>query len=262
VVIDFEDIPEEKNVIPENIEIEILYEDKDLIAVNKPEGMVVHPASGNASGTLVNALLYRYKHLKNVGDKIRTGLINRIDKDTSGIVLVGKTNRALWFYSRQFANREIEKTYLAVVKGDFSKRVHGNNQLKVSNYLARNPKNRTKFAVVAPGEGRLAISRFKLIDISIDRSYSLLEVNIETGRTHQIRVQLSALGYPVVGDKVYSNVKNNRLLLHAYKIKLTLLNGSYHEIEAQVRGELQKFLENNFNKMKIVQYSKPQSKNK
>jgi len=234
------------DILPEEIEIDVLYEDEDLVAVNKPVGMVVHPATGNFSGTLVNALLHKYKDLKHIGKRIRSGLINRIDKDTSGIVLVGKTNKALWFYTRQFANREVFKQYLAVVKGDFSKTLKGEEEIQVTNYIGRNPKNRLKFAVVTPRKGRLAKTKFEMLGSSKNKKYSFLSAQIETGRTHQIRVHLNYLGFSVVGDKLYSGLEYDRLLLHAYSVGLRSLEGENLIVKAGLEGKFRKFLQENF----------------
>lgn len=256
IYFDFVEEDQNKDVEPENIKIDVIYEDDDLVAVKKPAGMVVHPATGNYAGTLVNALLYKYKDMKHVGQRIRAGLINRIDKDTSGIVLVGKTNRALWFYSRQFANREVSKTYLAVVKGDFSKKLKGKKSVKIANYIARNPKTRTKFAVVDPSKGKLAVSNINLISVSHNKEYSFLEVGIETGRTHQIRVHLNDLGYPVVGDTVYSGEKYKRLLLHSYSIEISLLSGNQIKLVSEPEGDFRKFLLDNFSKKNVSKFIK------
>jgi len=222
-----------------------------LIVVDKPVGMVVHPATGNPSGTLVNALLFKYKNLKEVGERIRSGLINRIDKDTSGIVFVGKTNRGLWFYSRQFANRYVKKEYIAVVKGDFSKIVDKRNSYKLSTYMDRNPVKRKKFAVVKEGKGRIAITGFKFLGLSKDGNFSLVKAFPETGRTHQIRVHLTYLGYPIVGDVIYGGLGYDRLLLHSHKAKLNLLSGAPLECISKVKDTYKTFLLDNFSKKQI-----------
>ncbi|MBD3280889.1 RluA family pseudouridine synthase [Candidatus Dojkabacteria bacterium] len=236
------------DISAEEIELEIVYEDEDLIAVNKQEGMVVHPATGNFSGTLVNALLFRLRNLKNVGPMHRAGLINRIDKGTSGLVLVGKSNKALWFYSKQFANRLVKKTYIAVVPGDFRKALDGKKTLTISNYLARNPVKRKKYSEVQNGKGKLAKTSCSFEGISKNGDYSLVLAKPITGRTHQIRVHLASLGYPILGDDVYSGRNYDRLMLHSYKIKLQLLNGKSKMIKAPVRDVFMNFLEKSFSK--------------
>ncbi|MBN1331593.1 RluA family pseudouridine synthase [Candidatus Dojkabacteria bacterium] len=242
------------NIEAEDIKLDIIYEDEDLIAVNKNEGMVVHPATGNFSGTLVNALLYKLRNLKNVGPMHRAGLINRIDKATSGLVLVGKSNKALWFYSKQFAGRLVKKSYIALVPGDFGKALEHKKAITISNYLARNPVKRKKFSKVAEGKGKLAKTNLSLISLSKDEKYSLVLAKPITGRTHQIRVHLASLGFPILGDEVYSGDKFSRLMLHSYKIKLQLLNGKTKMIIAPTKGTLKNFLKENFHKKVYEKY--------
>ena len=222
-------------IIPENIPLNIIYEDDNLVAIDKPIGMVVHPSTSNWEGTLLNALFYRYSNLASVGDSGRSGLIHRLDKDTSGIVLIGKTNEALWYYSKLFAQREIEKTYLAVVRGDFS-REYGNNIQIVDNFLGRNRLNRKKFSKVPPSKGKRAVTHVRFLSTLEYQGgqYSLLSVIPKTGRTHQIRVHLSGLGFPILGDVIYGRGNSyHRLMLHAWKLRLKLLSGEITELEAK-----------------------------
>jgi len=228
---------EEQNIIPEKIPLEIVYEDQDLVVINKPAGMVVHPATANWQGTLMNALLYKYKNMADLGDqKMRFGLIHRLDKDTSGLILVGKSNLGLWHYSKQFAERHVEKVYLAVVAGDIN-RLFKDKPYEVQDYLGRNPENREKFAELKEGQqkGRLALTRFEFIKTATltgtltGLKTSLVKAVPKTGRTHQIRVHLSNLGYPIIGDRVYGGKysdKYPRLLLHAWKLGVTLSDGT------------------------------------
>ncbi|MCA9379567.1 RluA family pseudouridine synthase [Candidatus Dojkabacteria bacterium] len=222
-------------IIPQDIPLKIIYEDENLVAIDKPVGMVVHPSTSNWDSTLLNALFFRYSDLSKVGDSKRSGLIHRLDKDTSGIVLVGKTNEGLWYYSKLFAERKIEKTYLAVVKGDFYEKFGPIEQI-VDNYLGRNQINRKKFAKVSPSKGKKAITAITFLRTLEyqGQPYSLLKVQPKTGRTHQIRVHLSELGFPILGDVVYG--KGNaypRLMLHAWKLKLKMLTGEQKELEAK-----------------------------
>jgi len=255
-----------ENIKPEKIALKVLYEDEDLVVIDKPEGMVVHPATGNWTGTMMNALVYKYRGLKDVGLRVRSGLINRIDKDTSGIVLVGKNNKALWFYSRQFANRLVKKEYIAVVRGDFSKALKRQKTIEVTNYLGRNPKSRTKFAIVQPGKGKLASTVFSLIAVSKDAKCSLVKASIKTGRTHQIRVHLQSLNYPVLGDTIYGDVAAQkalhvpRLMLHAYSIELVLLNDKKLNIQSKIKNSFKEFIINNFAKDAIKSYIDVQDK--
>lgn len=194
----------------ENIPIEIVYEDEDLIVVNKPQGLIVHPAPNINSGTLVNALLYHCKNLSGINGVERPGIVHRIDKDTSGLLVVAKNDLSHKFLSDQFKVHSIRREYVALVHG-VMKKSHG----RISNNLGRHPKDRIKMAVVH--EGRNAIT-----DYTVLRRYnkcSLVLCKLHTGRTHQIRVHMSYLGFPIVGDSVYGlkkdNIYNNGQLLHA-----------------------------------------------
>lgn len=225
---------------PQKIDIEIIYEDENLLIVNKPSGMVTHPATGNWENTLLNGLFYYYKNLKSIGNNIRSGLIHRIDKDTSGIVMIGKTAKGLWYYSKLFANRKIEKTYLAIVVGNI-KKVFVNNEIVIKNYLDRNPKNRIKFSIVRDG-GRYSESIVKLLK-PIGEDKALIEISPKTGRTHQIRVHLSSLGCPILGDTLYGKGnKYKRLMLHAHKIRFINLDGKEMIIEAPIPIEFKGLL--------------------
>lgn len=230
-------------IMPENRKLDIVYEDQDLLVVNKDAGIVVHPATGNLSGTLMNAILFYNSKLSNVGGGRRLGLINRIDKDTSGLVLISKTNKGLWYYSRLFAERKVKKIYIAIVAGKFSASFSA--KYTVTNYLGRNKLNRKKYCSVTPENGRLAETEFILIrEIDIDgKSYSVIKACPKTGRTHQIRVHLSELNYPILGDVIYGKKqKYKRLMLHAWKAQLPLLNNHTKTFEATIPEEFKKFL--------------------
>ena len=192
--------PKEISLEAQDIPIDILYEDTDIIVVNKPKGMVVHPANGNPDGTLVNAVMAICKDsLSGIGGEIRPGIVHRLDKDTSGVIIVAKNDKAHINMSEQIKNHEVEKTYIALVRG-FVKE----NETTINMPIGRSSKDRKKMAVNK--EGKNAITHFKVIERF--RNYTLLEVKIETGRTHQIRVHLTEIGYPIIGDTVYSNGKN------------------------------------------------------
>lgn len=193
-------IPEAEaiDVDPENLPIDIIYEDKDLVVVNKEQGMVVHPAPGHHSGTLVNALLYQIDDLSGINGKIRPGIVHRLDKDTSGIMVVAKNDEAHVYLSEQLQDRSMERKYWALVHG-----VMPHNQGSIDAPIGRDPKNRQRYAVV--DGGKEALSHFKLLEEFDD--YSLLEVELESGRTHQIRVHLNYIDYPVAGDELYGPKK-------------------------------------------------------
>jgi 23S rRNA pseudouridine1911/1915/1917 synthase len=184
-------------VLPEDIPLEIIYEDEALIVVDKPAGMVVHPAAGHYAGTLVNALLYHCRDLSGIGGVLRPGIVHRLDKETSGLLVVAKTDKAHLGLAGQFRCREVKKTYQAVVFGS-PKATEG----RIESSVGRHPSDRKKMSSKSK-RGRSAVTIW-----NVKESYgiaSLLEVVIETGRTHQIRVHLADAGYPVVGDRVYGN---------------------------------------------------------
>ena len=211
------EIPEPKQIElkAQDIPIEIVYEDSDIIVVNKPKGMVVHPANGNPDGTLVNAIMAICKDsLSGIGGEIRPGIVHRIDKDTSGLLIVAKNDNAHVKMSEQIKNHEVKKTYIALVRGVFKE-----NEATIDMPIGRSISDRKKMAVNKNGKN--AITHIKVLK-RFDK-YTLLQVNIETGRTHQIRVHLSHIGYPIVGDYTYSNGKNEfdvvGQCLHAQKLE-------------------------------------------
>ena len=211
------EIPEPKQIElkAQNIPIEIIYEDSDIIVVNKPKGMVVHPANGNPDGTLVNVIMAICKDsLSGIGGEIRPGIVHRIDKDTSGLLIVAKNDNAHVKMSEQIKNHEVKKTYIALVRGVFKE-----NEATIDMPIGRSTSDRKKMAVNKNGKN--AITHIKVLK-RFDK-YTLLKVNIETGRTHQIRVHLSHIGYSIVGDYTYSNGKNEfdviGQCLHAQKLE-------------------------------------------
>ena len=186
----------------QNIPLDILYEDSDIIVVNKPKGMVVHPANGNPDGTLVNAIMSICKDsLSGIGGEIRPGIVHRLDKNTSGAIIIAKNDKAHINLSEQLKNHEIKKTYIALVRG-----IVKENQGTINMPIARSKTDRKKMSVSR--DGKEAITHFKVLDRNIEDNITLLEIKIETGRTHQIRVHMAHIGYPIIGDDVYSNGKN------------------------------------------------------
>lgn len=221
---------------PEAIPLNIIYEDDDLLVVDKPAGMTVHPAPGHPSHTLVNAILSHFPNLANVSDSLRPGVVHRLDKDTSGVMLVAKNKTAQLNLAEQFKTHSVAKTYLVLVKGHLTPE---NGIIEAP--MGRDPRNRKRMAVVA--EGREARTEYRVIKYI--GNYTLLEVMPETGRTHQIRVHLSAIGYPVVGDKVYG-VKSSclsRQFMHASRLGFKLpATGAYVEFSSEPPPDLEQAL--------------------
>ena len=240
--------PEEYDVIPENIPLDIVYEDDMIIVINKPSGMVVHPAPGNYSGTLVNALLYHCKDsLSGVGGVMRPGIVHRIDKDTSGLLVVAKCDKAHVALSEELKYHGITREYRALCIGGFK------DDGGIVDYpIGRHPKDRKKMAVIKDGSGREAVTHYRVLERFGGVSYLALE--LETGRTHQIRVHMSYTGHPLLGDEVYSpskcrfEQKHPKLFdgqaLHAIKLSLTHPEtGERMSFDAPLPENFQKALE-------------------
>lgn len=227
-------IPEarEINLKAQDIPLNIIYEDNDIIVINKPKGMVVHPANGNPDGTLVNAVMNLCKDsLSGIGGEIRPGIVHRLDKDTSGAIIVAKNDKAHIALSEQLKNHEVKKTYLALVRGIIKE-----NEATINMPIARSRKDRKKMDI--DKDGKEAITHFKVLG-RYKHKYTLLQINLETGRTHQIRVHLSHIGYPIIGDGVYSNGKNewnvSGQCLHAWKLEFNHpITGRKISIEAEI----------------------------
>lgn len=235
--------PKETKIIAQDIPLEIVYEDNDIIVINKPKGLVVHPANGNPDGTLVNAIMAICKDsLSGIGGEIRPGIVHRLDKDTSGLIIVAKNDLAHVNISEQIKDRKVKKTYLALVRG-----IVKENQATINMPIGRNSKDRKKMGVTK--EGKNAITHFEVLE-RFDK-YSFLEVIIETGRTHQIRVHLAEIGYPVIGDATYSNGKNEFEIegqcLHAYRLEFE--HPTTHE-KMKLEANIPQYLKDVLNKLR------------
>ena len=235
-------IPEAKetSIKAENIPVEVVYEDNDIIVVNKPKGMVVHPANGNPDGTLVNAIMAMCKgSLSGIGGEIRPGIVHRLDKDTSGLLIVAKNDLAHINMSNQIKDRKVKKIYIALVKGNINE-----NEATINMPIGRSTKDRKKMAVRK--DGKEAITHFKVLKRY--KNYTLLEVKIDTGRTHQIRVHMAEIGHPVVGDMVYSKGKNEfgveGQMLHSKSLDFKHpITGKEMHLEAKLPEYFEKVLE-------------------
>lgn len=234
------DEPKELEIKAEDIPLDIVFEDKDIIVVNKQKGLVVHPGNGNPDGTLVNAIMnYCKDSLSGIGGAIRPGIVHRIDKDTSGLLIIAKNDEAHINMSEQIKEHKVKKTYIALVRG-----VVTANQATIDMPISRSTKDRTKMAVSKNGKN--AITHFEVLERF--KNYTLLKVNIETGRTHQIRVHLAQIGYPIVGDYVYSNGKNpfgvEGQMLHSYRLEFSHpITNEKLELEAKLPEYFEKVLE-------------------
>ena len=231
--------PQPLDVQPENIPLDIIYEDEDVVVVNKARGMVVHPAAGNYSGTLVNALLYHCKNLSGINGVIRPGIVHRLDKDTSGIMICAKNDTAHVSLSEQIQSKTAQRTYLAVVRGNIK-----TDSGVIETQISRDKDDRKKMAVVKEG-GRNAITEYEVVERF--GKYTIVKCKLKTGRTHQIRVHMEYLGYPLVGDPKYSPMKTpfsiNGQALHS----LTLAfdhprTGERMEFEAKLPEDLHKIV--------------------
>ncbi|MEE0450798.1 RluA family pseudouridine synthase [Peptacetobacter sp.] len=236
------EIPKPKvlEVVPQDIPIEIVYEDDDIIIVNKPQGMVVHPAPGNYEGTLVNAILYHCKgNLSSINGVIRPGIVHRIDKDTSGILMIAKNNNAHNCLAEQLKDHSITREYEFICQGVFKE-----DNVTVDRPIGRNPKDRLKMAIVP--NGKRAVTHFEVIERF--NGYTHVRARLETGRTHQIRVHAMYINHPLVGDPVYgpknSKIKLNGQALHAKKLGfIHPTTKEYIEFDSELPDYFQKLLE-------------------
>lgn len=234
--------PEILKVEAENISIDIVYEDEDVIVVNKPQGMVVHPAPGNYNGTLVNALLYHCKDLSSINGIIRPGIVHRIDKDTSGILVVAKNDESHNKLSLQLKNHSMKREYFALIEGRLK-----NNSGTIDKPLGRCKKDRLKIGIVE--DGKRAVTHYEVIERY--NGYTLIKCILETGRTHQIRVHMASIGFPLVGDPLYGFKKQKFKLegqvLHAKTLGfIHPASGKYMEFTS----ELPKYFSDLLNKLR------------
>jgi 23S rRNA pseudouridine1911/1915/1917 synthase len=232
--------PAPTELLAEDIPLDIVFENEDLVVVNKPAGMVVHPAAGHASGTLVNAMLGYDPDIEGIGGEERPGVVHRLDKQTSGLILLAKNERAHRWLQDQFRLREVDKTYLALVDGKPPTPTG-----RVEAHIGRDPSHRKQMAIVPESRGREAVSEYKTIENF--RNHTLLEFHPLTGRTHQIRLHCAFLGCPIVGDEVYGrkklSVEISRHFLHAYRLKIVLPGEEESRFfEAPLPDELQSVL--------------------
>jgi 23S rRNA pseudouridine1911/1915/1917 synthase len=224
--------PAQVSLVAEPVPLDVVYEDDDLLLIDKPAGLVVHPSPGHTAHTLVNALLAHCPDLANFGDAMRPGIVHRLDRDTSGLMIVAKNSAAQQYLINQFRARSVSKGYLVLVKGKLTP-----SQGIIDASVGRDPSNRKRMAVTSGG--RQARTRYKVKEYLGD--YTLLEVVTETGRTHQIRVHLSAIGYPVVGDPVYGirSAYVKRQFVHAYRLGFHLpASGEYREFTCELPSDL------------------------
>jgi len=234
--------PAPTDLIREEIPLDIIFENDDLIVVNKPAGMVVHPAAGHSSGTLVNAVLGYDPDLEGIGGEERPGVVHRLDKATSGLILLAKNERAHRWLQDQFRLRKVEKTYLALVDGK-----PPTPSGRVEAYIGRDPKQRKKMAVVSENRGRESVSEYTTVEEF--QKHTLLEFHPHTGRTHQIRLHCAFLKCPIVGDEVYgrknSTIEIGRHFLHAHRLEIVLPNEKEpRHFEAPLPEELERVLNN------------------
>ena len=235
------DIPEPEPIeaVPENIPLDIIYEDDDVVVLNKARGMVVHPAPGNYTGTLVNALLYHCSNLSGINSAIRPGIVHRLDKDTSGIMIVAKNDAAHISLSQQIQSKTAVRTYLAVVRGNIK-----TDSGTIETQIARDKTDRKKMAVVKEG-GRDAITDYEVLERF--GKYTLVRCKLRTGRTHQIRVHMEYLGYPLVGDPKYSPMKTpfgiKGQALHSHTLEFTHpRTGERMKFEAPLPEDMHKII--------------------
>lgn len=225
--------PEVLDAVPENIPLDIIYEDSSLMVVNKPQGMVVHPAAGNLTGTLVNAIMYHCgENLSSINGVVRPGIVHRIDKDTSGLLVIAKTDAAHRGLAEQFAVHSIKRAYRAVVYDNIKE-----DEGRIDAHIGRNPRDRLKMAVVPENMGRRAVTNYRVLERA--GKFTYVECRLETGRTHQIRVHMAHIHHPLLGDPVYGPSKGafniSEQVLHAKELGfIHPETGEYMEFDSEL----------------------------
>lgn len=232
--------PAAVEIVPEDIPLDVAYEDRDVIVVNKPRGMVVHPAPGHGSGTLVNALMYHCKDLSGINGELRPGIVHRIDKDTSGLLMAAKNDKAHASLAAQLKDHSVTRRYVALVHGNVS-----HDQGTVDAPIGRDPQDRKMFTVIEKNS-KHAVTHFAVLERFGD--YTLLELQLETGRTHQIRVHMKFIGHPLVGDPMYGRNKGIKMdgqALHAKVLGfIHPSSGEYMEFTAELPADMVELLAN------------------
>lgn len=238
VIVINEDYQVSTDILPEEMDIDIVYEDDDIIIVNKPSGMVVHPGNGNYSHTLVNGLMYYTNNLSDINGEVRPGIVHRIDKDTSGLIIVAKNNKSHEVLSEYFQNKSITRKYIALLKGELK-----TDSATIDAPIGRSEKDRKKMAVTSKNS-KNAVSHLRVLKRYV--GYTLVEFKLDTGRTHQIRVHAAYIGQPVYNDPVYTNDKCSDFgqFLHSYSMDFKHpITGSYMHFECELPEYFKKHLE-------------------
>ncbi len=231
--------PVQLDLNPVDLDLDIVYEDDDLLVINKPEGLVVHPASSYHEPTLVHGLMHQVDNLSSINGVIRPGIVHRIDKDTSGLLVVAKSDTAHQLLSEQLKNHEIKRTYIALVYHDFTE-----EEGTIDAPIGRHPKNRLKMAIVE--DGKRAVTHFKVLK-RFDKDYTLISCELETGRTHQIRVHMAYINHPIVGDAIYGPkhvISDHGQFLHAIELAfMHPIKKEYMTFNADIPEYFQKFID-------------------
>lgn len=231
-----DDLFRKPEILPEKMKLKVVFENDDYAVIDKDEDVIVHPAGPIVSGTLVNGIMERFNSLSNLGGEDRPGIVHRLDKDTTGLIVIAKNNKAHQYFKNLFQKRQVDKTYITIVHGNFDEKTG-----HIETYIDRNIYNRKKMAVT--DQGRLAISDYKVIKEV--EGYSLLEVKIKTGRTHQIRLHMEYINHPILGDSLYGNVKTNfnlnHQLLHCKELGFIDMDGKCVKYEAKVHDSFKKY---------------------